>query len=98
MKEVHLLNYNLIASLDDPDENLVSILLVFAEINHDHVDIVRDEVIVPFDNRLREGYQAYLNPTQLSFLIEFEEVEDFIAELKTQFTINGCKDADLIVK
>ena len=83
--------------MEDTDESLVSCMLIFAEINYDHVEIVEGEKFCPLDTRPRPDYQPYLSPTNLSFLIEFDEVEDFLTELKTQFALNGCKDADLFV-
>ena len=33
LKEIHIVNFNLISSLEDPDENLVSIVLIFRHQN-----------------------------------------------------------------
>ena len=40
LKQIHLVNYQLIEQLDDPDENLVTIRMTFAEPEIDHVPIV----------------------------------------------------------
>ena len=45
LKEVHLLNYRMIEHLDDPDETLVEVYMIFGQINHDYVPVVHDEVI-----------------------------------------------------
>ena len=34
LREIHLLNYRLIESLDDPEENLITVALTFAPLNH----------------------------------------------------------------
>ena len=45
LREIHLLNYKLIQGLPDAEENLCTILLIFAEVNYDHVSVVKNDVI-----------------------------------------------------
>ena len=45
LREIHLLNYKLIQGLPDAEERMATILLIFADVNHDHVAIVKDDVI-----------------------------------------------------
>jgi len=59
MREIHLLNYRTCERLQEPDESMVTVLLIFAEVNYDHVPIVEEDRIMPFDYRPRNGYRAY---------------------------------------
>ena len=76
---------------------MVTVLCIFAEVNHDYVPIVLDDKIQPFDMRPRQGYKAYKAVTKVQFLVEFEEIEDFVAELKLQLTVNHVQSCDLYV-
>ena len=97
IREVHLLNYKLIETMPNRDESMVTVLCIFAEVNHDYVPIVVDDSIQPFDMRPRLGYKAYKLVTKVQFLVEFEEIEDFIAELKLQLTVAHVNSCDLYV-
>ena len=59
IREVHLLNFKLIENMENRDESMVTVLCIFAEVNHDYVPIVLEDRIQPFDMRPREGYRAY---------------------------------------
>ena len=48
------------------------------------VPIVANDIILPFDNRLRPDYQAFKETPSLEFLVEFDEIEDWVNEMKTQ--------------
>ena len=97
MKEIHLLNYRVIAECDEPEETLVSVALMFAEVNHDYVAITEEGSIRPFDTERREGYQAYRKATSICFMIEFDDIEDFINEIRTQLNDNNCNTCNLII-
>ena len=88
--EVQLLNYKLIESLEDPEESLVAVAMVFADMNIDRVPLVVDGVIQPFDARPRLGYQIYGPISKIEFYIEYDDVEDFIMEVRHQLEINHC--------
>ena len=45
IREIHMLNYKLIEALPNSEENLVTVLIIFAEVNYDHVPIVVEDVI-----------------------------------------------------
>lgn len=53
LKEIHLMNYRMIEGLEDPDEDLVTVSMLFAEINHDIVPITLNEKIQPLDLAVR---------------------------------------------
>ena len=62
LRSIHLLNYRLIESLDDPDENLITVVLTFAPLNHEEslISIVdrNGEIIQRPDNiKTTGGYQ-----------------------------------------
>ena len=61
LRQIRLLNYDMVAKLDDPDESMVTIELVLAEVNKDRIPIVGEDEIMPFDNRLRKNYQLLIN-------------------------------------
>ena len=35
LRSINLVNYRLIESLDDPDENLITVILTFAQLDHE---------------------------------------------------------------
>ena len=82
LKEIHLLNYRVIAEIEEPEETLVSVALMFADVNHDFVPITEHGQILTFDSAKRDGYNAYRQATSLCFMIEFDDVEDFINEIR----------------
>jgi len=47
------MNYRMIEGLEDPDEDLVTVSMLFAEINHDIVPITLNEKIQPLDLAVR---------------------------------------------
>ncbi len=46
------------------------------------MQIVKDDVVQPFDDRPRPNYKAYCSYSLVEFMIEFEEIEDFIVEIR----------------
>ena len=65
IREVHLVNYKLINNMPHASDNMVTVLMLFAEVNHDVVDIVVEDRIMPFDMRPRIGYKAYKQVTKV---------------------------------
>ena len=98
LKEIHLINYRLIEGLAEPDEDLVTVSLLFAEVNHDIVPVTVNERIQPLDMAVRQNYNAYSEPFALTFLIEFAEIEEFLREIKTQLNNHHTPSCDLIIK
>ena len=43
IREVHLVNYKLISSMPHVGDDLVTVLMIFADVNHDHVDVVVED-------------------------------------------------------
>ena len=73
IREIHLLNFRESEMQQDPDDKMVTVLLIFAEVNHDLIPIVQNEVIMPFDARHRKGYRAYRQVIKVQFLLGFDE-------------------------
>ena len=83
LKQVRLLNWKTLEEMEDPDETLASVQLVFGAINYDYVDMVDEEGnILEFDSRPRYDYRTYQSVQGLNILLQYEEVEDFIGEIK----------------
>ena len=60
LKQVRLLNWKMLEEMEDPDENLASVQLVFGAINYDYVEMVDEEGnILEFDSRPRYDYRTY---------------------------------------
>ena len=97
IREIHLLNFKTVEMRNVDDDNLVTVLCIFAEVNHDELPIVVDDRIQPFDMRPREGYKAYKAVIKVQFLLEIEEVEDFVTEVKLHLTAAHVTQCDLYV-
>ena len=88
LRQINLMNYRLIECLEDPENNLITVALTFAAL---------DDAILPgITDVVDEHGQVLREPTteanliepryfgqveKLEFMIEFEEIEDFIVEL-----------------
>ena len=88
LRQINLMNYRLIECLDDPENNLITVALTFATLD--------DTILPEITNVVDERGQVLREPTaeakliearhfgqseKLEFMIEFEEIEDFIVEL-----------------
>ena len=88
----------MLEELEDDDETLASVELVFAPLNFDYVEIVNEEgQILPFDNRPRYDYQSYQYVQSLHFMLQYEEVEDFIGEIKILKSEKTMQNVDLVL-
>ena len=45
IREIHLLNFKTVEMRNEDDDNLVTVLCIFAEVNHDELPIVVDDRI-----------------------------------------------------
>ena len=88
----------MIAKLDDADESMVTVELIFAEVNQDPVPIVEESEIMKFDSRVRTNYQMLINQRSVQFLLQFDEVEDFVLEIRNCFVESGRQNCDLLVQ
>ena len=77
---------------------MVAVTMVFADMNIDRVPLVVDGVIQPFDARPRLGYKIYGPISKIEFYIEYDDVEDFIMEVRHQLEINHCQGCNLVIR
>ena len=88
LRQINLMNYRLIECLDDPENNLITVALTFATLDDTILPGITD-VVDEHGQVLREpSSEAKLieprhfgQTEKLEFMIEFEEVQDFIVEL-----------------
>ena len=95
LKEVILHNYRMVQGLEDADEYMVDVEFQFGEINHDYIPITNDEgMFLNYDRRPRDPDDFWLGGEAISFSLQYDEVEEFIEELKSQMEMlhyTGCK-------
>ena len=74
---------------------MVQIEFQFGEINHDHIMLTDDDgEFLPLDAEEKDRDSFWAGGESVSFSLEFEEVEEFIEEIKIQMDMinfTGCK-------
>ena len=92
LRSINLLNYRLIECLDEPEENLITVALIFARFDHKIVNGISNVVDAqgevlspssqePLSAEAQRNLQSFEKVVRLEFMIEFEEIEDFIVEM-----------------
>ena len=61
------------------------------------VPIVANDIILPYDNRPRPDYEPFKETPSLEFLVEFDEIEDWVNEVKTQLADIGVHSVEFFV-
>lgn len=81
LRQVNLLNYELVSQTEDPEDSLVEVQFVFSDISFMVVPIT-----VKRQEALNRPYQSpFVNEQTVEFLIEFDDIEELFAEMRLQF-------------
>ena len=107
LKEVILHNYRMLQHEEDREECMVHVELQFGEINHDTIYILKHQddedeeedeeqegQFAPLNIEQKDPEDFWVGGDSIEFHLEFDEVEDFIEEIKAQLDMmnyTGCK-------
>ena len=86
LKEVILHNYRMVQEQEDRESCMIEVEFQFGEINHDHIQITdpREGNFVPLNREVKDAEDFWSGGESIIFTIDYDEVEDFIDEIKTQ--------------
>lgn len=74
--------------MEDRENCMVDIGFEFAEISHDHVQITKEDgTFTKPDMTKKDPNDFWLSGEEIDFAIAYDEVEDFIEELKHQLEV-----------
>ena len=94
LRQVNLLNYEMVSQMDDPEDSLIEVQMVFSEIAFDVVPVTRQDPTA----HSRPYCSPFQNESQLSFLLEYEDVEELFTELRLQFYLVHLSNCQLAIK